>query len=68
MLSNIVKDLSEQVKIDRNDLFVSLVQKRLDDAFTAYYKDVSNSSNAIFVSLYRKSMKTIDKTMKDIDL
>ena len=33
---------------------------------TSYYKDISNSSNAIFVGLYRKSIKNIDKTMKDI--
>lgn len=66
MLSNIVKDLTEQTKIDKNELFLNLVQKRLDDAFTSYYKDVSNSSNAIFVGLYRKSVKTINKTMKDI--
>ena len=66
MLSNIIKDLTDQVKIDKNALFLNLVQKRLNDAFTSYYKDVSNSSNAIFVGLYRKSVKTIDKTMKDI--
>ena len=66
MLSNIIKDLTDQTKIDKNTLFLNLVQKRLDDAFTSYYKDVSNSSNAIFVGLYRKSLKNIDKTMKDI--
>ena len=66
MLSNIVKDLTDQIKIDKNELFLNLVQKRLDDAFTSYYKDISNSSNAIFVGLYRKSVKTINKTMKDI--
>ena len=66
MLSNIVKDLTDQTKIDKNTLFLNLVQKRLDDAFTSYYKDISNSSNAIFVGLYRKSLKNIDKTMKDI--
>ena len=66
MLSNIIKDLTDQTKIDKNTLFLNLVQKRLDDAFTSYYKDISNSSNAIFVGLYRKSVKTIDKTMKDI--
>lgn len=66
MLSNIIKDLTDQTKIDKNTLFLNLVQKRLDDAFTSYYKDISNSSNAIFVGLYRKSLKNIDKTMKDI--
>ena len=66
MLNNIITDLTNQLKIDKNDLYMTLVQKRLDDAFTSYYKDVSNSSNAIFVGLYRKSVKTIDKTMKDI--
>ena len=66
MLSNIINDLTDQIKIDKNTLFLNLVQKRLDDAFTSYYKDVSNSSNAMFVGLYRKSVKTIDKTMKDI--
>ena len=66
MLSNIIKDLTDQIKIDKNTLFLNLVQKRLDDAFTSYYKDISNSSNAIFVGLYRKSVKTMDKTMKDI--
>ena len=66
MLSNIINDLTDQIKIDKNTLFLNLVQKRLDDAFTSYYKDVSNSSNAIFVGLYRKSLKNIDKTMKDI--
>ena len=66
MLSNIVKDLTDQIKIDKNELFLNLVQKRLDDAFTSYYKDVNNSINAIFVRLYRKSVKTINKTMKDI--
>ena len=66
MLSNIIKDLTDQIKIDKNTLFLNLVQKRLDDAFTSYYKDISNSSNAIFVGLYRKSLKNIDKTMKDI--
>lgn len=66
MLSNIVKDLTDQIKIDKNELFLNLVQKRLDDAFTSYYKDVNNSINAIFVGLYRKSVKTINKTMKDI--
>ena len=66
MLSNIIKDLTDQTKIDKNTLFLNLVQKRLDDAFTSYYKDISNSSNAIFVGLYRKSVKTINKTMKDI--
>lgn len=66
MLSNIIKDLTDQIKIDKNTLFLNLVQKRLDDAFTSYYKDISNSSNAIFVGLYRKSVKNIDKTMKDI--
>ena len=66
MLSNIIKDLTDQIKIDKNTLFLNLVQKRLDDAFTSYYKDISNSSNAIFVGLYRKSIKNIDKTMKDI--
>ena len=66
MLSNIIKDLTDQTKIDKNTLFLNLVQKRLDDAFTSCYKDISNSSNAIFVGLYRKSLKNIDKTMKDI--
>ena len=66
MLSNIIKDLTDQTKIDKNTLFLNLVQKRLDDAFTSYYKDVNNSINAIFVGLYRKSVKTINKTMKDI--
>ena len=66
MLSNIIKDLTDQTKIDKNELFLNLVQKRLDDAFTSYYKDVNNSINAIFVGLYRKSVKTINKTMKDI--
>ena len=66
MMSNIIKDLTDQIKIDKNTLFLNLVQKRLDDAFTSYYKDISNSSNAIFVGLYRKSLKNIDKTMKDI--
>ena len=66
MLSNIINDLTDQTKIDKNTLFLNLVQKRLDDAFTSYYKDISNSSNEIFVGLYRKSIKNIDKTMKDI--
>ena len=66
MLNNIITDLTNQLKIDKNDLYMTLVQKRLDDSFKSYYKDVSDSSNAIFVELYRKSAKTIDKAMRNI--
>lgn len=66
MLNNIIADLTNQLKIDKNDLYMTLVQKRLDDSFKSYYKEVSDSSNAIFVGLYRKSAKTIDKTMRNI--
>lgn len=53
------------MSIDKNKLFIGLVQKRMDDAFKIYYKDVDSSSNALFSSLYRKSVKTINKTLKD---
>ena len=47
MLSNIIKDLTDQTKIDKNTLFLNLVQKRLDDAFTSYYKDINTYSDSI---------------------